>query len=195
MMIAPDSLMAILAVQPPANSADDRLDGGAAEKIGEALSAAATAAVGMGIVGPAALPSVRLATRNVVDAVADALRVRLRDVLVTAWNKREEIRKYRDTTKYPPNEKRYIQLYEHPITWTYAPTIKITVPGSASFDLPLEVKLTLKIDQAVLVIEGGAPSAIEPGVGKVEASARIGKLQLCPPATLELGKLPGSLAL
>ncbi len=195
MTVAPDTLLSILKLQPPGNSPDARLDGGAAERVGEALSAAATAAIGMGIVGPAALPSVMIASKNVVGAVADALGTRLRDVFVSAWNKREEIRKYRDTSKYPPNEKRYIQLYQHPISWTYTPVVKVSVPGGGSFDLPLEVKLSIKVDQAVLVLVGGKATAIEPGKGKVEATAKIGGLELCPPATLELGTLPGSLAI
>lgn len=195
MSAAADALLHVLELQPPDSSPDQRLDAGAIEVIGKALSAAATAAVGAGIIGPAALPSVRLAAGNVVSAVADALTTRLRDILVSAWNKREEIRTYGDPAKYPPNETHYVKLYEHPITWTFGPAVKVTVPPHPSFSIPLEVKLSLKVDQAVLVIQGGTPRAIEPGKGKVEATARFGGLELCKPATLDLGSLPGRLEL
>lgn len=189
-----DSLLKILNLEPPENSRDDRLNGGAIEQIGEALGAAAATAMAAGIIGPEALPAVRSATRQVVALVADALELRLRDILVSAWNKRQEIAKYADTTKYPPTERRFVQLYEHPITWTYAPKVQLLVGGVSAVDVKLEVKLTLKVDQAVLAIEGGRVMAIEPGKGKVEASAKIGPLSLCPNASLNLGDLPGTLS-
>ena len=195
MTVDADALLHVLELQPPDSTADERLAGGAVETIGKALKAAAAAAFASGAIGPAASTSMIAAEREVVSAVADALTTRLREILMSAWNKRAEIQAYADPAKHSPKETYYVKLYEHPITWTYAPTVKVTVPPYPSVPITLEVKLALKMDQAVLVIAAGKPTAIEPGKGKVEASATFGGLELCNPTSFDLGKLPGRLDL
>ena len=195
MTVDADALLHVLELQPPDSTADERLAGGAVETIGKALKAAAAAALTSGALGPESVASVVAANREVVGAVADALTLRLREILLSAWNKRAEIQAYADPAKHSPKETYYVKLYEHPITWTYAPTVKVTVPPYPSVPITLEVKLALKMDQAVLVIAAGKPTAIEPGKGKVEASATFGGLELCNPTSFDLGKLPGRLDL
>lgn len=189
-----DSLLKLLEIQSKEGSSDGRLDAGASGAIAKALAAAGGAAVAAGVIGPQALPAVTSALQQVARLVSEALEVRLGEIMVSAWNKRAEIRKYGDTTKYPPGQRRLVQLYEHPITWTYAPTVQLLVAGTKAIELPLEVKLALKVDQAVLVIEGGRVRAIEPGEGKLEVTAKLGSFELCPRKTVDLGTLPGSLS-
>lgn len=177
-----DSLAWMFGLRPPAGS-EHRLDAGAIAAIGKAVIAAAGAALG---------PAAPAAVTKSVACVADALETRLSDIAVSAWNKRSEIAKYADLQKYPAGQKRYVQLYEHPVTWRYRPFLELSVKGvTFTIDIVMDVKLT--IDQAVLVIDGGRVMAIEPGKVKAEASAKIGAFALCDPIKKELGELPGSI--
>jgi len=166
---------------------DKRLDASAIEAIRKAVLAAATLA------GPNALAGAAAAAMRAVACVADALESRLGEVMVTAWNQRKEIAKYADLSKYPPGKKQYVQLYQHPVKWTYRPFVEITVRG-VRFTVELEIVLKLTIDQAVLMIDGGRVMAIEPGKVKAEGTAKIGQFELCPPIKKELGELPGSIS-
>lgn len=181
-----DSLATLFRIVPPPGS-DEKLSAPAIEAVARAVGAAAVAA------GTGSLAAVPIATTKAVACIADAMRVRLVAVLASAWNKRAEIRKYADVEQYPAGQKRYVQLYEHPIKWTYRPSLEITVRG-VRFTVPLEVKLTLKVDQAVLVIDGGHLLAIEPGKGTIEGTAKIGTFDLSPPIKRELGELPGRIS-
>ena len=119
---------------------------------------------------------------------------RVHQIALSAWNKRAEIAKYADVKKYPAGQKRYVALYEHPVTWTYRPFIQIMVGKVKCPPLEIVIDVTFKFDQAVLVIDGGRVMAMEPGKVTVEGSARIGKAKLCEPVRKELGELPGSIS-
>jgi hypothetical protein len=177
-----DTLAWMFGIRDPEQS-DKRLDAAAMEAIGKAVVATAGAALGAG--APAAIA-------KTVACVAQALEKRLGDILVTGWNKRKEIAKYGDLEKYPPGQKRYVQLYEHPVTWTYRPYVEIVVRG-ATFKIDVVVTVKLTVDQAVLVIDGGRVMSIEPGKVTAEGSAKIGDFKLCNPIKKELGTLPGSI--
>lgn len=181
-----DSLAWVFGLRPPKGS-DKRLDAAAVEAVTKAVVAAATAA------GPAAALGAPTAFAKAVSCVADAMETRLSEVVVSAWNKRKEITRYADLSKYPAGQKHYVQLYEHPVKWTYRPYLELVVRG-VKFTIDLEVVLTFKIDQAVLVIDGGRVMAIEPGTIKAEGTAKIGTFELCPPIKKELGDLPGSIS-
>lgn len=84
-------------------------------------------------------------------------------------------------------------LHEHPEKWTYRPYLEVIERG-VKFTIDRAVVLTFKIDQAVLVIDGGRVMAIEPGTIKAEGTAKIGTFELCPPIKKELGDLPGSIS-
>ncbi|MCC6770429.1 MAG: hypothetical protein IT360_04375 [Gemmatimonadaceae bacterium] len=183
MRLDSDSLAGLFGLRPPEGS-EQRLDAGAIEAIGKAVLASAGAALGPG--APAAIT-------QAVACVADAFETRLSEIAVSAWNKRTEISKYADLQKYPAGQKRYVQLYEHPVKWRYRPYLEVSVKGvTFTIDIVIDVKLT--IDQAVLVIDGGRVMAIEPGKVKAEATAKIGAFSLCDPIKKELGELPGSIS-
>jgi hypothetical protein len=177
-----DTLAWMFGIRDPEKS-DKRLDAAAVQAIGKAVVAAAGAALGAG--APAAIT-------KTVACVAQALEQRLSEIMVSGWNKRKEIARYGDVAKYPPGQKRYVQLYEHPITWTYRPYVEIEVRG-ATFTIDLVVTVKLTVDQAVLVIDGGRVMSIEPGKVTAEGSATIGDFKLCDPVKKELGELPGSI--
>jgi hypothetical protein len=181
-----DSLATLFRIIPPPDT-DTHLSAPAIEAVAKAVAAAALAA------GAGSLASVPIAMSKAVVCVADAMTVRVGEILASAWNKRAEIRKYADVAQYPAGQERYVQLYEHPITWTYRPKLEITVRG-ATFTVPLEVKLALKVDKAVLVIDGGHLLAIEPGTGTIEGTAKIGTFDLGAPIKRDLGELPGRIA-
>ncbi|MEP7383719.1 MAG: hypothetical protein ABI910_18680, partial [Gemmatimonadota bacterium] len=125
------------------DGSDKRLDAVVVSQVTKAVLAAATAA------GPVAAAGAAAAVARAVSCVADALESRLSEILVTAWNQRKEIAKYADIAKYPPGKKQYVQLYQHPVKWTYSPFLEITVRGIV-FTVKLEIILKLTIDQAVL---------------------------------------------
>lgn len=186
-MAESDSLATLFRLVPPADSKSP-LSAPALEAVAKAVGAAAVAA------GSGSLATVPMAVSKAAVCVAQALSLRVAQILASAWSKRDEIRKYADVEKYPAGQERYVQLYEHPITWTYRPSLAITAQG-ATFTVPLEVKLTLKVDRAVLVIDGGRLLAIEPGTGTIDGTAKIGSIRLGTLVKRDLGELPGRLAL
>lgn len=83
---------------------------------------------------------------EIVNKIGDVLDIRLTDILIAAWQKYREIRKYSDSTAYPPGETFLVPLAEHTVKSAHHPSIDILVDDHpvATVDLEIEIALTLK---------------------------------------------------
>jgi hypothetical protein len=100
------------------------------------------------------------------------LSVPLREIAATAWNKRAEIRKFSDATKYPPDQTNQVSLHEHEIKQTLNPTIEIQAEGlSPTVKLVFTVLTTLKLQSAILLIRGGCITHVQ--LGKLTVTAHL----------------------
>src|SRR5574341_932491 len=65
--------------------------------------------------------------RDVAAYVARVLEMHLSDIAIGFWNQRKEIRKFRDTNTYRPEQEYRVKLKKHTLKWTYRPYIEVTV--------------------------------------------------------------------
>ena len=148
------------------------------------------------LLGVLAGPTSPTVIASVVECVATALKTSIREIALSAWNKRAEVRKYADLTKYPAGQQHEVVLYEHPVKWTYKPYVEIRTSATpapmAAPSLEIAIDVTLNFAQAVLVIDGGKIMSLKPGKVTAQGSAKIGGAKLCEPIKKELGELPGT---
>ena len=128
--------------------------------------------------------------KEIAQAVEDQVRagfdISLGAILVRSYSDLAEIRAAADLRRTPPDATRCVPLAEHSIESTHHPKLQITVDGLASFEVQIEVKLTLKIRSAILSIRSARIREVTLGECQGDASlACYGKTL----RQYELGKL------
>lgn len=133
---------------------------------------------------------------DVVRVLAGALGVTVSGIVIAVWNKRSEIRKYADVSRYPPDEEHDVWLHEHEVRQTLKPSVQVRVAGLPlqGMKLVFTASVSLTLHGAILVIKGGRITHVR--LGDVSASGQLsaGRAKL---VRRELRKwsLPGSVAL
>jgi hypothetical protein len=84
-------------------------------------------------------------------------------ILVGAWNKARELRKYRDATKYPPDDVVVVPLAKHKIESKHQPYLELAVDGQAIGRLHFGIELALNLEGIELTIQGGRIKKIKTG--------------------------------
>ena len=142
------------------------------------------------------IPSLRLlgVAPDVVGALAAALGTPLSGIAITAWNKRSEVRKYADPTRYPPDESNVVWLSEHQVKQTLKPSVQVRLAGVPLPKLVFTASVTLTLHGAKLVIRGGKITHVR--LGEVTAATQLsaGKAELVK-RNVRTWSLPGELAL
>jgi hypothetical protein len=110
---------------------------------------------------------------SVLAELARALATPLSEVVGNAWNKRQEIRAYADTTKYPPDESHAVWLYEHELSETVKPKVEIRYAGARIATVEFQAVATLKFHSLILIIRGGRIIAVQLGGVSVAASLSV----------------------
>jgi hypothetical protein len=85
------------------------------------------------------------------------------DILIGAWNKARELRKYRDVTKYPPDDVVVVPLAKHKIDSTHRPWLELSVDGRGIGRLHFDVDLALTLEGVELTIQAGRIRKIKTG--------------------------------
>jgi len=93
-------------------------------------------------------------------------------LLVTGWSKYQELRKYADATKYPPDETNLVPLGTHTLHLSYSPYVEILYNGQPFGKLAFDVILSFELEGFVLTIQNGKIKKIHTGSckgkGKIE---------------------------
>jgi hypothetical protein len=84
-------------------------------------------------------------------------------ILVGAWNKARELRKYRDPVKYPPEDVVVVPLAKHKVESKHRPYLELSVDGQAVGRLQFDVDLVLTLEGVELTIQGGRIRQIKTG--------------------------------
>jgi hypothetical protein len=104
----------------------------------------------------ALVPDTALAdlSHGVGDALKPVLDLQVGDVLAGGWNVGRDLFKYRDKTKYPPQDVFQHPLNEHSIDTSFRPAIQVWVNQVPVPNAKIEFTITLKltIESAVLRI-------------------------------------------
>ncbi len=104
-----------------------------------------------------------VAFSELVSKIGDVLDIRLSDILVAAWQKYREIRKYSDSIAYPPGETFLVPLAEHTVRSIHHPGIEILVDDHPVARIELEVEIALTMEGALLKISDGKIKGITTG--------------------------------
>jgi hypothetical protein len=85
------------------------------------------------------------------------------DILIGAWNKARELRKYRDPTKYPPDDVIVVPLAKHKIESKHRPYLELSIDGRGVGRLHFNVDLALTLEGVELTVQGGRIKKIKTG--------------------------------
>ena len=85
--------------------------------------------------------------QSVTDALNEALRVKVSDVLIAAWSQRSELAKYLDQSKFPKDEIAEHALGKHEVFSSHKPRLQLMLdqsPIGAEFEFDISVKLSVE---------------------------------------------------
>jgi hypothetical protein len=96
-----------------------------------------------------------VAFSELLNKIGDVLDIRLTDILVAAWHKYREIRKYSDRAAYPPDETFLVPLAGHTVRSVHHPRIEILVDDHPVATVELEIEIDLSLEGAIRKISDG----------------------------------------
>ncbi len=138
-----------------------------------------------------------IAWSKIIGGLDELLNISLQGILVKAWKKYQELRKYRDKERYPPYETYLVHLVEHTIKSEHHPYLEILINGVEIHQkIEFTISLALTIEGAVLKIKDGKIEEIMPGSCKGEGTLACGEFILLKqetrtfalPASINLGE-------
>lgn len=140
---------------------------------------------------------------EVSGALPDLLDIGVDDILVGAWKKGTELRKYADPEQTPPGDTLLVEMVDHTVSSTHRPHLDVYVDEQKIARVDFEVSVSVAIEGAVLKIRGGriheartgtlrATGAIKcEGQPIIEKESRVfelpGKIELEEPMEIESG--------
>lgn len=134
---------------------------------------------------------------KIIGSMDELLNISLEDILVGACKKYIELRKYRDTERYPPYETYLVHLVKHTIKSEHHPYLSVMING---VEIPQKIEFTislaLTIEGAVLKIKDLKIKEIMPVSCKGEGTLACGEFILLKqetktvafPTTITLGE-------
>jgi hypothetical protein len=139
--------------------------------------------------------SCEVISAKIIEALAELWNINLADIFLGAWNKFQELHKYRDKNRYPANETYLVHLVEHTIKSEHRPYIAVLIngvelPGKIEF----AISLTLAVKGAALKIRDGKIKEILPGSCQGKGTLACGEFVLWEQGTQEF-TLPASISL
>lgn len=100
------------------------------------------------------------AVGQVMERVGALFATPLPDVLAQGWSTFAECRAYCDPNEYPPDEVSTLELAEHTVQWSCAPTVEVRADGPAGRGVPVaelafRVEVEIGMRAGLLVIQNG----------------------------------------
>lgn len=136
------------------------------------------------------------AVREVVERVAEIFATPLPDVLAQGWRTFDECRGFCDPALHPPGEVAALELAEHRVAWSCAPTVEVRADGPAGEGVPVaelafRVEAEVGVHGGVLVIQDGRFIRLDTGELEVRGSLFVEGFIVASHETTV--KVPGSL--
>jgi hypothetical protein len=133
-----------------------------------------------------------IALGDIMKKVKELLDIDVGEIIVGVWKKRDELKKYADTSKYPPGETYLITLLEHTVTSKHRPGIEVLINGTKVKTIWFDIEFALTLESAVLEIDGGSIIGVSTGKCKGMGAIRCEGVALVQKQTQPF-HLPGSL--
>lgn len=134
----------------------------------------------------------------VVNAVArhldDLLGIEVSDILLRAWKKYEDLGRYNDPLRYPPDQLFLVPLTEHTISSKHKPALEIAAGKLFKKTIPFDIALELELTGFILEIQGGKIRTILTGECRGKGTVSCMGTLLINRESGEI-RLPGSIAL
>lgn len=115
---------------------------------------------------------------DVIKHLHQALSTSLGVVFTNAWNKRQEIRKYADPVRYPPQSVNRVTLAPQKVTWQTIPTVEISVNDGPAKSIDFTFEVTVRFELAELQIQAGRLMGMTTGKTSVEGKLTCGGAEL-----------------
>jgi hypothetical protein len=113
-------------------------------------------------------------------------------LLTNAWNKRQEILKYADVAKYPPEKPNFVGLAPHDVKWEAVPSVRISVNEGPYKTVEFKFEGKFHIEAGELKIQGGRILSMRTGRSWFEGKLTSGKIELIKRKSRE-AVLPGEI--
>lgn len=120
----------------------------------------------------------RVMTNTVAEKLKDALDVRINDVLLSAWSQHRDLVSDLEKSRQLKGETILVPLADHTIRSTHHPSVEVMVNDRRVAAFKFNANLMMRIQRAVLKVEGGEVVGVESGVWH-----GVGQLK-CGPVTL-----------
>jgi len=134
----------------------------------------------------------------VVNAVArhldDLLGIEVSDILLRAWKKYEDLGRYNDPLRYPPDQLFLVPLTEHTISSKHKPALEIAAGKLFKKTIPFDIALEMELTGFMLEIQGGKIITILTGECRGKGTVSCMGTLLINRESGEI-RLPGSIAL
>lgn len=140
-----------------------------------------------GINWQAALP-------QLTEKIGELFNIGIPDIMLAAWKKLDELKKYADASKYAPEEIIYTELAEHTITGELHPYLQIQVRNIPVKRIEFTINLSLVMKGMILRIQDGKIKEIKTGNCEIKGKVGYQDLLLAEKAFAPI-ELPGSINL
>jgi len=141
------------------------------------------------------IPGLWESTRAEISRNIEAvLNVSLLDVLRGAWNKTQELARYRDREKYPPDKTYIAPLAEHTIRSRHRPHLEIRINQQPAGRIDFEVLLEMALKGLRLHIRDGRIRKVDTGECRAKAKLHCEGFLLAQQEWKKL-EIPGSIDL
>jgi len=120
----------------------------------------------------------RVMTNNVADKLKDALDVGIEQILLSAWSKHRDLVDDLEKSRELKGETILVPLEDHTVRSTHQPAVEVMVNDRRVAAFKFNANLMMRIQRAVLKVEGGEVVGVEAG-----AWHGVGQLK-CGPVTL-----------
>jgi hypothetical protein len=120
----------------------------------------------------------RVMTTNVAEKLKDALEVQIGQILKSAWSQHRDLLDDLEKSKQSKSETFLVPLANHTIRSTHHPAVEVLVNDRRVAAFKFNANLMMRIQDAVLKVEGGHVVGVESG-----AWQGVGQLK-CGPVTL-----------
>jgi len=130
-------------------------------------------------------------SRAAIDLLGD---IKIEDVLLRAWQKHKEIKKYADREKYPPGETILFPLARHKVRSIHHPSIEILLNDHSVGSLVFDLVLLFDLEGFILKIRDARIVAILTGKCKGSGSFKYKEVVLLKRESQKI-PMPGSISL
>jgi hypothetical protein len=107
---------------------------------------------------------------SLADNFVQLMNMDIRDILAATWSKYKILEEHADATRGSPGKSVLVPLAKHTIESEHHPSIELLVSETSLLKLEFSILLSLELEGALVTIEDGKITKIQPGKGSGKGS-------------------------